>query len=411
MMNSSIFLTGMFRSGTTLMSKILSAHPAMLVVSDPYIYFLKAYRNFLYEQYGGIHWHPDEPMSDYFCDKNYSILEKFSSMNFSEKIPPVYKEKIKNDIVEWKREQHPRLCEKINEVDGDTFRDFYNSLIDLLFQLYGDAEMTMCGTKAGWSEDLIPALHSAFPSMKCIIMVRDIRSIIASQNSKQGRGEGKRPLLFYIRQWRKSVAFAKMYSEIVNDMVSYVHVIRYEDFVKEPKDEIVSLCNFLHVPFHAHMLDASKFKDETIDALWEPNTSYDANQGIYLSSIDKWQSILSQKEIQMIETLAGPELQLMGYSLTQEKLKIDELFSSLPEPPVDEIVDWIKPFSCCDYLKDVNQLYVERDNEQKRLKLLECCNAPQDRELIRRYFINEHYYEVLRTDFFGDGGGFSANGI
>ncbi len=63
-MGTQLLIAGMFRSGTTLLSNLLSDHPQGLVVSDPFVYFFKHYRNLHLQKLGLSDWHPDEPTPD-----------------------------------------------------------------------------------------------------------------------------------------------------------------------------------------------------------------------------------------------------------------------------------------------------------------------------------------------------------
>jgi len=393
---NNIFITGMFRSGTTFMTKVLSAHPQLLVVSDPYIYFFKTYRNFLYEKNSAKNWHPDEPMSDFFLDENFDVLEKIKLSDLSEPIPKKLKQKIRKDIEDWKIQQHPALCRRLDEVEGNTFAEFYDSLIKLLQIVYGNYEITKLGTKVGWSEEFIPALNRAFPEMKFLIMVRDIRSIIASQNSKKGFGSGKRPLLFYIRQWRKSVAFANIYTKLNDELKSKVYLIKYEDLITNTERTLRYICDFLNIDYYDEMLDPNKYKDEAFNKGWLPNTSFEPKSGIYNTSIDKWKSTLLPKEIQMTETLSAPEMNMMDYRFTTHSAPMTDFLLDPPEPEFDELAEWIKPFHCCDYLRNETKLIIELSKEMLRKQIFQRgIDLNIESKYIRRLFIDENYFRLL----------------
>ena len=60
-----LFITGLFRSGTTFLARALNAHPELSVASDPYFEFWKLLRN---KWYGGrdAEFNTAAPLSDYF---------------------------------------------------------------------------------------------------------------------------------------------------------------------------------------------------------------------------------------------------------------------------------------------------------------------------------------------------------
>ena len=69
-----LFIFGMFRSATTMMSRSLSAHPQITIASDPYFQFFKSYRNEIYSE--NIHgFDHNSPVGDNFWSE-YIALDK-----------------------------------------------------------------------------------------------------------------------------------------------------------------------------------------------------------------------------------------------------------------------------------------------------------------------------------------------
>ncbi len=385
-----IFVTGMFRSGTSVTARALSAHPRLLVVGDPYVYFFKGYRNFLYERAGISEWNPDEPMSDHFLDPHHEVLQEIAAADFSEPIPLSIANKIKSDIVEWKTSQHPRLCERISQVSGETFAAFYDSLIQALHDAYPDPKVEQLGTKACWSEEFIPALARAFPEMRFVILIRDLRAVVASQNSRSGEGAGKRPLLFYIRQWRKSVAFAMSLAK--SDLAGRLLVMRYEDLIEDSDTWLTRLCDHLQVDADAAVLDPAQYSDG--NETWRPNSSYEAVGGIYRSSRDRWRSVLTPREIAMIDTLAGPELRALEYP-TEKPGAVLDFLADAPEPAYEELAAWVRECSAGDYLEDPTRFFAEIAKERLREDLLQRLQ-PIPSDIAPRMFTNERHGKRLR---------------
>lgn len=395
-----LLVIGMFRSGTTLLSHILSAHPQMLVVSDPFIYFFKAYRSFLYQKKHAS-FHPDEPTSDFFYDQNHPILMDLLSRDLSEKMPESYQEKVRKDIYYWKLHQHPMLCERLNEVRGNTFREFYEELMSLLVIVYGNQNLQYVGTKVSWCEEFVPILCRAFPRMKFLMITRDIRSIVASQNSKRGEGEGKRPLLFYIRNWRKSIAFITIFTKLNPLCSKRMYHIRYEDLVNNTSQEISHICEFLKIPYAETMVDPTAYWEAKTNTQWTPNTSYESQEGVYSASVEKWKEVLTSNEINYIERFCEPELKLMGYPLIGKPVKVENYIRDLPEPDFEDLASWIKPFSCVDYLRNSSALHKELEKEYVRDQYLNDRMPGHDTQQIEKYFISEDYYKLLKGSYLG----------
>ncbi len=391
-----LLINGVFRSGTTLLSRALNVHPQCLVISDPFIYFFKAYRNYHYVEAGYTEFHPDEPMSDWFLDPRDDALRRILDSDFSEEMPPEYKEKVRADIVDWKSHQHSELCRRIDEADGQTFADFFDGLMRLSLDIYGDDNTRLLGTKVSWCEEFIPALSRAFPNMKFVFPVRDVRAIVASQNSLSGRLEGKRPLLFYLRHWRKSVNFLLLFASHPSLRNQRFLNLRYEDLIRDARAHLSAICDFLELEFEEAICSSDNFTTPDGSGPWQPNTSYVAGRGFYSTSLDKWRSILSLEQIDAISALAGPELSVMGYEVDDaDQSRVFALGKNI-EPDYSELADWIKPFSCVDYLKNPAELLREYSMEHVRLNLLSSSGRLDD-GLTGRFFVDAEVFRRIRN--------------
>ena len=186
---------------------MISAHPHALVISDPCIYFFKAYRDHLFQCAGITDIVPSAPTSDWFDPPQHDALRRILDADFSEVMPTALKERVRADIRNWKGDQHPNLIQQIEQVNGTTFADFFRALLRLMAQTYGMGHETVVGTKVSWCEEFLPAMSRAFPDMRFVLVQRDLRAVIASQNQEKGLekanghcsftfGTGERPMLF-----------------------------------------------------------------------------------------------------------------------------------------------------------------------------------------------------------------------
>ena len=267
--------------------------------------------------------------------------------------------------------QHPQLCARLDEVAGETFADLYRSLIELAVDVYSQHGAVIAGTKVSWCEEFLPALARAFPAMRFILPVRDLRAVVASQNSQRGMGEGRRPLLFYVRHWRKSVAFAHHYAHGHPLLQERVALVRYEDLVRAPRETLERLCARGPLRFHEAMLQPSMYRGASETGKWTPNSSFSGGEGIYPDSIDRWRGVLTRDQVRSIEALAGPELAWMGYGFTEPPSSPGELMELDCEPPLNELADWIRDFPCCDYLRDAEARRRELEVEERRHRVVE----------------------------------------
>jgi len=350
---------------------MLSAQPENLIVTDPFVYFFKAYRNFHMTRHATSGWDPDEPTSDHFRSPLPEVDRAILEADLSEEMPKALRTSMIADIRAWKHHQHPHLCERLDELQPGSFAAVYRRLVELCVELYGSQATEVAGTKLSWCEEYLPALGRAFPRMHFVLLVRDLRSIVASQESQLGRGIGKRPLLFYVRHWRKSVAFARTFAEYDVALRERTHLVRYEDLVRAPRETLERLCARGPLRFHEAMLQPSMYRGASETGKWTPNSSFSGGEGIYPDSIDRWRGVLTRDQVRSIEALAGPELAWMGYGFTEPPSSPGELMELDCEPPLNELADWIRDFPCCDYLRDAEARRRELEVEERRHRVVE----------------------------------------
>jgi hypothetical protein len=88
--------------------------------------------------------------------------------------------------------------------------------------------------------------------------------------------------------------------------------IRYEDLVSDPAQTVGALCEFLELEYAPNMLaiehtDRSKVVED--QAGWFTNVW----AGITTAAVGKWRDELTQRQVEVFETVAGEELRLLGY--------------------------------------------------------------------------------------------------
>ena len=96
---------------------------------------------------------------------------------------------------------------------------------------------------------------------------------------------------------------------------SRIQTFRYEDLITHPETTLRAICDFIGIAFDSNMLDISQSveakKMASLSPLWETNAS-NPNP----SHIHKYKEHLSPEEIAIIETIASPWMDALGYSLS-----------------------------------------------------------------------------------------------
>ena len=149
---------------------------------------------------------------------------------------------------------------------------------------------------------------------KIIVITRDGRDVVSSIKKRNGN------IHFGIDRW-------------INDNHQWLnhknkdqfHVLKYEDFVKNTKETMIKICQFLEMDYYDEILNYKKEKitlppdffngliqDEKHDKL----RSYQINQDIYDGS-NRWIKDLTQEEIQLLYSHKAFLLMMekLGYDL------------------------------------------------------------------------------------------------
>lgn len=392
-----LLIAGLFRSGTTLLSRVLGSRPDALLVADPFVYLFRGYRNALLEEAGASGWRPDEPTSDLFRAPHHAVWRDLVlRRDLRERVAPAALERLRADLREWKGEQHPRLCARLDELDGATWAELWRGLLALCLELYRPAGgVTLAGGKVSWCEEFLPALARAFPRMRFVVLVRDVRAVCASQSAREGSARGKRPLLFYARHWRKCVGLALRHARDPL-LAGRLTLVRYEDLVARPAEVVRELCRRLDVRFGPDLLDAGGFRAVDEQGTWRANSSFEGGEGIFTASLARWRTALRPPEIAALEALCGPELAVMGYERTLPPLRPEACAASGCEPAFEELAPWLRPFATAQVLREPEALAREYAAEGLRLDVLSGARRVSAEEE-ERLFLDRSLVPLLRA--------------
>ena len=91
------FISGMIRSGTTYLTKLLNESNKISAISDPYLHFFKSYRNEIYKKHL-TEFENGHQLDDHFCSKFEKINKIIENSDFSEFISPNTLSKVISNI-------------------------------------------------------------------------------------------------------------------------------------------------------------------------------------------------------------------------------------------------------------------------------------------------------------------------
>lgn len=358
------YITSMFRSGSTMIARMLDVHSQIASASDPMRPLFNSYRYDLAdEKYRSEHSRFD-PLDDYFlwdCSLLQRGLEASMDVNVrisgSELISTVAK----------RAEMFSGLYAEALDAERSfsTYKEYIQYFLETVARIYGiGKELSCIAFKEVWSTEFYPALKKSFPGMKCIVIVRDPRAVVASKNAT---GEPY-PYIFMGRQWRKLASLAAYLDDTHEDVL----LLRYEDIVSQPEEYVTRICSFLGVGYTENLVDLSLYKDGRGNP-WKQNSSYKdiKSRRINARSVDKWKNVLDTQDILSIEVFTHDWMRYFGY---EPEYSVDDINSLTIDDykrlDHGNLAQWIKPFAFdSDKERLANELLVEKLRLAKGMNL------------------------------------------
>ena len=296
MTGCSLFLTGMQRSGTTLLEKLVARHPDTSILSQPFpLLFVEAKRSFMREL-----GREDEryPLGHLFREDQYNQEDfdhHLSQLRFDHTRLAAVFDRMQTFSGQYTRFDAARLQQVYSRLQATGFAE----LLERLFEELSPApEKPVKGSKETICEEFLPYLLDR--GWRCVLILRDPRDVVASLYHGRGQefGGQLKPTLFNVRNWRKSVAYALQLEGRPGFLC-----LRYEDVVADPAaamHRITESCGM--VPYDYEGLHG-----------WTGNSSHGERSGVSTESIGAYQRVLPINVTRYIEATCLPEMRLLGY--------------------------------------------------------------------------------------------------
>lgn len=272
---SNLFIVGMPRSGTTLVSNMLNASGQIYIGSETHFY----------------------QIFDIWKKKKRKFLTKkdFISFFFDSACNPYL--------------QYLDLSsEELNEIKQNSYRDVGgNLLLELLCSMEArKKKINRWGEKTPGHFEYIDYLLRDFDTTRIINIIRDPRDVFLSLSKVDW--SNKNPLTFCLR-YKKNIEVVKKY---INS--NYFKLIKYEDLVANPEDNMKEICFFMDITYSNKIIkNFNKSENINYDVLkepWKANNAGKLNQ----SNFGKWKKDISNKKIySFISWFLTKELKYLDY--------------------------------------------------------------------------------------------------
>jgi hypothetical protein len=280
--NPYLFIVGAARSGTTLLQRMLDAHPQLAVVNETY-WVARKFRERNGLTRAGV-------VTPALLPKLLAS-PKFSQMGLGEE-----------DLV--------ALLSESKSVRYDRF-------VARIFDLYAARRgKQLAGDKTPGYVRRIKRLYEVWPRARFVHIIRDPRDVCLSmldwnmgeQTAGQDGTWDTDPAISTALYWRYCVAVGR------EDAAAWLgpslyHEVRYEDLVSSPERELQQICKFLCLPYAEGMTrfyEGRTRRDPALDskAQWLPPTA----------GLRDWRTQLPTTDVERIEAAVGDLLDRFGYA-------------------------------------------------------------------------------------------------
>lgn len=318
------FITGMMRSGTSLLAELLNTQPQITCTSQKYTdSFLKLKKEF----------NVTKNIDDYHVLNNLFKEARYAPSDF------------------------------IAFLEHRNFKETYSKNLPIKSK-----ESIYSGNKEILCEEYIGYFIRC--KIKCILIIRDPRDIITSLN--YGRHQeftgNHRPILFDLRNWRKSI-----HHHILHHTNKNILTVKYEDLVLNPLETLNKITSFLEV--------RSFTKPEELKI--QGNSSHENYSSINTRSVGIYKKLLGPNIISYIEQICSPEMIYANY--LKEFKHVSSVIQNFNEPfsiKRPEFVDFMESTKdhVIDELKRIELLYKKDITEQE----------------VKKYFSDVAIYDSLK---------------
>jgi hypothetical protein len=278
--NPYVFIVGGARSGTTLLQRMVDAHPDIAVIHET-------------------HWIPRFYEERIGLTPDGTVTKELAS-------------KLLDDRRFVKLGIGPRELEGLIPPDGPIS---YADYVTGIFDLYGQARgKRLVGEKTPGYVRSIPSLHYLWPKAKFVHLIRDGRDVFLSMRDwkRVDRSVGRfaawtrDPVSTSAYWWKWDVERGREAASSLGP--DLYHELRYEELIFEPAEELAKLCAFLGLPYDEAMLGFHEGRTKTKPGLdakraWLPITP----------GLRDWRTEMSAADVEIFETAVGGLLDDLGY--------------------------------------------------------------------------------------------------
>lgn len=271
-----IFVVGCPRSGTTMLSLMIHAHPRMAMPPESR-FLLRSWRN----------------------------RKKFGDLSSPEQRMALAKACVRTGSKVRDLGLDPQEVLEAILVAPPTYGSAYGTIFKMFADKHGKARW---GDKRPAYYQEVDLLLRLFPDAQIVHIVRDGRANVASLK--------KMPWWPYdsigsMAAWSQAEYCSRRNAKRLPADV--FHVVRYESLVANPEPVLRDLCRFLEEDFHPSMLEPSEVRDIVPEKkVWHGNLK----QSVNTDRVESWRKGLEPWELGLMETVLRRKLKRWDYPIS-----------------------------------------------------------------------------------------------
>lgn len=285
---SHIFISGLRKSGTSLVKNLLDTHPDLFCIppNEMHLFSYTKHRSLLKDKLA--FYDSTKDVKNALVKSNF--VQRFLSKNFTNtKFDPKYFTELMSHVD----------CADIKYLVEEYFKNL--GIASGLTTVEFASKIPVF--KSVMETEFLPYYKSWFPALKCVYVLRNpyahLSAVIRGERAHRNKRFIYPSLNTFICNMYKSYYFAHKYKELYPDDM---HIIVYDNLLNHPEIELDKLVKFLGIDFHEALL-----KPTILGSPWGGNSSVSKSRfdNIDKSPLSHWKKHIHHNEIYLINKYLG----------------------------------------------------------------------------------------------------------
>lgn len=282
------FLLCTERTGSSLLSLMLNLNEEILCPSE------EPFALYLFKAFGKLEVWTEKDIL-HFSDSVYELLEKNRELYFSPKGTFIKCLREHSEILNFERAVKLTYLHFLDLKDKTNVKVIVDKQIKYFFHL--------------------KEIQEIFPSSRFMVLVRDVRDNIVSKQNRQLNWNQNPAFLAHL--WQDT------YAQCTHLKKPFL-TLKYEDFVQNPRQTLMTICEFINVEFQPEMLNTEGVFENLLEQkkhLLDPEFLKhirDFHKGLSqqpnANKIGQYKQ-LPTKTLKLVETICQKELSIFGYQI------------------------------------------------------------------------------------------------